>query len=57
MGSTEILILSALGFAAFFATGIDDTVAYAGSYLNNKKKDYKKLISLGIIIGTLIALT
>ena len=45
-----------LGFAAFFATGIDDTVAYAGSYLENRKKSYKILISLGIILGTLIAL-
>jgi len=50
------IILIALGFAAFFATGIDDTVAYAGSYLKNKKKSYKALISLGILLGTLIAL-
>ena len=50
-------ILLVIGFVAFFATGIDDTVAYAGSYLNNKKKDHKRLISLGIIMGTIIALT
>lgn len=48
--------LFVIGFVAFFATGIDDTVAYASSYLNNKKKDHKKLISLGIIIGTFVAL-
>ncbi len=50
-------ILLVIGFVAFFATGIDDTVAYAGSYLDNRKKDHKRLISLGIIIGTIIALT
>lgn len=49
-------MLLVVGFVAFFATGIDDTVAYAGSYLNNPRKDHKKLISLGIIIGTVIAL-
>jgi len=49
-------ILFMLGFVAFFATGIDDTVAYAGSYLNNRQKDHKTLISLGILIGTFIAL-
>ena len=52
----KTLILLSIGFVAFFATGIDDTVAYAGSYLNNKSKDHKKLISFGIILGTLIAL-
>lgn len=56
MSLINTLILLATGFIAFFATGIDDTVAYAGSYLNNKKKDHKILISLGIIIGTFIAL-
>ena len=56
MGWSESLILFAIGFVAFFATGIDDTVAYAGSYLNNKQKDHKKLISLGIFLGTFIAL-
>ena len=56
MGLINTLILLAMGFAAFFATGIDDTVAYAGSYLDNKEKDHKMLISLGIIIGTFIAL-
>jgi len=35
MGMMETLILLFLGFVAFFATGIDDTVAYAGSYLDN----------------------
>jgi len=49
-------ILFMIGFVAFFATGIDDTVAYAGSYLNNRQKDHKKLISLGILLGTFIAL-
>jgi len=57
MGLTETLILLAIGFVTFFATGIDDTVAYAGTYLNNKRKDHKKFISLGIIIGTFIALS
>jgi len=56
MGLTQTLILFMLGFIAFFATGIDDTVAYAGSYLNAKVKDHKKLISLGIFLGTFIAL-
>jgi predicted tellurium resistance membrane protein TerC len=56
MGLIETLLLFGLGFVAFFATGIDDTIAYAGSYLNNRGKDHKKLISLGIILGTLIAL-
>ena len=56
MGMIETLILLALGFVAFFATGIDDTVAYAGSYLEDGRKDHKKEISLGIILGTLIAL-
>ncbi len=49
-------VLLVIGFVAFFATGIDDTVAYAGSYLDNPKKDHKKLISFGIIVGTVIAL-
>ena len=45
------LVLLVVGFVAFFATGIDDTVAYAGSYLDNPKKDHKKLISFGVILG------
>ncbi len=49
-------VLLVIGFVAFFATGIDDTVAYAGLYLDNPRKDHKKLISSGIIIGTIIAL-
>jgi cadmium resistance protein CadD (predicted permease) len=56
MGYLETLILFILGFVAFFATGIDDTLAYAGLYLKNKEKDHKKFISLGIILGTFIAL-
>ena len=56
MGMIETLILLGIGFVAFFATGIDDTVAYAGSYLETGRKDHKKEISLGIIIGTFIAL-
>ena len=56
MGMIDTLLLFAIGFIAFFATGIDDTVAYAGSYLEDGKKDHKKLISLGIILGTFIAL-
>ena len=56
MGMIETIILLAIGFVAFFATGIDDTVAYAGSYLEDGRKDHKKEISLGIIIGTFIAL-
>jgi cadmium resistance protein CadD (predicted permease) len=56
MGMIETLILLAIGFVAFFATGIDDTVAYAGSYLEDGRKDHKHHISLGIILGTLIAL-
>jgi cadmium resistance protein CadD (predicted permease) len=56
MGLTETLILLVLGFVAFFATGIDDTVAYAGSYLKSGRKDHKKSISLGVILGTFIAL-
>jgi len=56
MGMIETLLLLGIGFIAFFATGIDDTVAYAGSYLEDGKNGHKKLISLGIIIGTLIAL-
>jgi cadmium resistance protein CadD (predicted permease) len=52
----ETIILISLGFIAFFATGIDDTIAYAGSYLSNKRNISKKLISFGIIIGTIIAL-
>ena len=57
MGLIDTLLLLAIGFVAFFATGIDDTVAYAGSYLEDGRKNHKKLISLGVIIGTLIALT
>jgi len=45
-----------LGFVAFFATGIDDTLAYAGGYVHNRNSHNKKLISAGIFIGTLIAL-
>ncbi|MBA7674684.1 hypothetical protein ES703_82905 [subsurface metagenome] len=56
MGLIETLILLAIGFATFFATGIDDTVAYAGSYLKNGRRNHKKLISLGVILGTFIAL-
>ncbi len=56
MGLIETFVLLVVGFVAFFATGIDDTVVYAGSYLDNPKKDHKKLISFGIIIGTVIAL-
>ncbi|GAI80371.1 unnamed protein product, partial [marine sediment metagenome] len=41
----ETLILLGLGFITFFATGIDDTVAYAGSYLEEGRKDHKKSIS------------
>jgi len=50
------LILLAIGFVAFFATGIDDTVAYAGSYLKKGRKNHRKFISLGVILGTFIAL-
>jgi cadmium resistance protein CadD (predicted permease) len=50
------LILFVIGFVAFFATGIDDTIAYAGLYLKNKKRDHKKFISFGIVLGTIIAL-
>jgi len=57
MGFIETLILLGIGFAAFFATGIDDTVAYAGSYLRNGRRNHKKLISLGVILGTFIALS
>jgi len=56
MGLIETLILLGIGFIAFFATGIDDTVAYAGSYLKNGRKKQKRLISFGIILGTFIAL-
>lgn len=56
MGFIETLILLTVGFLAFFATGIDDTVAYAGSYLKNRQKYNKILISLGVILGTFIAL-
>ena len=53
----EWVILFILGFVTFFATGIDDTLVYAGSYLHNhKKKNYKKMMSIGIMIGTFIAL-
>ncbi len=51
----ETFILLVLGFVAFFATGIDDTLAYAGLYLKNKR-NHKKFISFGIILGTLISL-
>ena len=56
MELVSTFVLLVIGFVAFFATGIDDTVAYAGSYLDNPKKDHKKLISFGIIVGTVIAL-
>ena len=56
MSLINTIILLITGFVAFFATGIDDTVAYAGLYLNNNGKFHKILISLGIIIGTFIAL-
>jgi len=56
MGFVGTIILLAIGFVAFFATGIDDTVTYAGSYLKDGRKGHKKLISLGIILGTFIAL-
>ncbi len=56
MAMLESLILLVIGFVAFFATGIDDTVAYAGSYLKNRQKYHKKLISFGVILGTFIAL-
>ncbi len=53
----EWIISFILGFVTFFATGIDDTLVYAGSYLHNhKKKNYKKMMSIGIMIGTFIAL-
>ncbi|MBA7519450.1 hypothetical protein ES705_11528 [subsurface metagenome] len=57
MGVIDTLILLAIGFVTFFATGIDDTVAYAGSYLEDGRKDHKTEISLGIILGTLVALS
>ena len=56
MGMVDTLILLAIGFVAFFATGIDDTVAYAGSYLKNGRKNHRKFISLGVILGTFVAL-
>jgi len=52
----EWITLLALGFVTFFATGVDDTIAYAGSYLNNRRKDHKLYISGGIFLGTFIAL-
>lgn len=52
----EILILFAIGFVAFFATGIDDTLAYASIYLEHSQRNHKKFFSIGIIIGTLICL-
>lgn len=55
-GFLEIFILFGLGFIAFWATGIDDTIAYAGLYIKNRRKDHKKFISLGIIIGTFMSL-
>ena len=56
MGLIETFTLMFIGFIAFFATGVDDTVAYASSYLENKRKDHKLFISFGIVIGTIIAL-
>ena len=56
MGLIETLILLGIGFVAFFATGIDDTVAYAGSYIKDGKKSHRRLISLGIILATILAL-
>lgn len=56
MGLIETLILIMVGFVAFFATGIDDTLAYAGLYLKNQKRNHKQFISFGIILGTFIAL-
>ena len=56
MAVIESFILLIVGFIAFFATGIDDTVAYAGSYLKNRQKRNKNLISFGVILGTFIAL-
>lgn len=52
----DILVLFALGFVTFFATGIDDTVAYASSYLKDKCESHERLISAGVILGTIIAL-
>lgn len=52
----KTLILLVVGFVAFFATGIDDTLAYAGIYLEHKQKDHKKFFSLGIMLGTVLAL-
>ncbi|MBD3247567.1 hypothetical protein GF378_03025 [Candidatus Pacearchaeota archaeon] len=52
----ETIILILLGFVAFFATGIDDTIAYAGSYLSHTRNISKRLISFGVVIGTIIAL-
>lgn len=53
----EWIISFILGFVTFFATGIDDTLVYAGSYLHNhKRKVHKNMISIGIMIGTFIAL-
>ncbi|MCK5149869.1 hypothetical protein KAJ87_02995 [Candidatus Pacearchaeota archaeon] len=56
MEMIKTIILFALGFISFFATGIDDTFAYAGIYLKNQRNGGKKLISFGIVLGTLIAL-
>jgi len=56
MNFITTLILFGLGFVSFWATGIDDTLAYAGLYIKNKRKDHKKFISFGIIIGTIVAL-
>ena len=53
----KTLILMVVGFVAFFATGIDDTLAYAGIYLKHNQKDHKEFFSIGIILGTLIALS
>lgn len=56
MGFIEVLILSAIGFVSFFATGVDDTLAYAGVYLEHNQRDHKQFFSFGIILGTFIAL-
>ncbi len=50
------LVSFVLGFVAFFATGIDDTLTYAGGYVHNGKTTTKHLITIGIFIGTFIAL-
>lgn len=52
----NLLILFVLGFVTFFATGIDDTVAYASSYLKDGCDSHESLISARVILGTIIAL-